>query len=108
MPVPTRRKKTSWRVPARGAPESRRAARAAARNWIRTPRWPRKSPNPRWRLIDLWGIGIGIAGQIVIVVLYLPFQHDIHDFNAPSQKFTGASHGGGFLIIAVATVIAAP
>jgi membrane protease YdiL (CAAX protease family) len=62
----------------------------------------------RFRLVDLWGIGIGIAGQIVIVVLYLPFQHDIHDFNAPSQKLTGASHGGGFLIIAVATVIAAP
>jgi membrane protease YdiL (CAAX protease family) len=62
----------------------------------------------RFRLVDLWGILIGVAGQIVVVIVYLPFQHDIHDFNAPSQKLTGASHGGGFLIIAAATVIAAP
>jgi membrane protease YdiL (CAAX protease family) len=62
----------------------------------------------RFRPADLWGIVIGVAGQMLIVVLYLPFQHDIHDFNAPSQKLTGASHGGGFLIIAVATVVVAP
>ena len=62
----------------------------------------------RFRLIDLVGIAVGIGGQIVIVILYLPFQHDIHNFNAPSQKLTGGSHGGGFLIVALATVIVAP
>ena len=40
--------------------------------------------------------------------MYAPFQHDIHDFNGPSHKLTGASHGGGFVIIAVATVVFAP
>jgi CAAX protease family protein len=54
------------------------------------------------------GIAVGIGGQIVIIILYLPFQHDIHNFNAPSQKLTGGSHGGGFLIVALATVIVAP
>jgi CAAX protease family protein len=62
----------------------------------------------RFRLIDLVGIVIGVAGQIVVVIMYAPFQHDIHNFNAPSQKLTGGSHGGGFLIIAAATVILAP
>jgi hypothetical protein len=62
----------------------------------------------RFRVIDLVGIAIGIAGQGVIIILYLPFQHDIHNFNAPSQKLTGGAHGGGFLIVALATVIVAP
>ena len=62
----------------------------------------------RFRLVDLAGIGIGIGGQIVVALMYAPFQHDIHDFNGPSQKLTGASHGGGFIVIALATVILAP
>ena len=62
----------------------------------------------RFKLIDLVGIGIGIAGQVVIAIVYAPFQHDIHNFNGPSQKLTGGSHGGGFLIIALATVLVAP
>ncbi len=62
----------------------------------------------RFRLIDLVGIGIGIGGQILVALMYAPFQHDIHDFNGPSQKLTGASHGGGFVIIAIATVVFAP
>ena len=40
--------------------------------------------------------------------MYAPFQHDIHDFNGPSQRLTGGSHGGGFVIIALATVVFAP
>ena len=40
--------------------------------------------------------------------MYAPFQHDIHNFNGPSQRLTGASHGGGFVIIAIATVVLAP
>ena len=62
----------------------------------------------RFRLIDLVGIAIGIGGQILVALMYAPFQHDIHDFNGPSQKLTGAAHGGGFVIIAIATVLLAP
>jgi membrane protease YdiL (CAAX protease family) len=62
----------------------------------------------RFKLIDLVGIVIGLGGQLLIGILYAPFQHEIHNFNAPSQKLTGGSHGGGFLVIALATVIAAP
>jgi uncharacterized protein len=62
----------------------------------------------RFRLIDLVGIGIGVGGQLLVTLMYQPFQHDIHDFNAPSQKLTGASHGAGFVVIAIATVVLAP
>jgi uncharacterized protein len=62
----------------------------------------------RFRPIDVVGIVIGVGGQILIAVMYAPFQHDIHNFNAPSQKLTGASHGAGFVIIAIATVLLAP
>jgi hypothetical protein len=62
----------------------------------------------RFRWWDLLGIAIGVGGQIVVGLMYLPFQHDIHNFNAPSQKLTGASHGAGFIVIAVATVLFAP
>jgi uncharacterized protein len=62
----------------------------------------------RFRWIDLVGIAIGVGAQVVISVLYLPFQHEIHDFNGPSQKLTGGAHGGGFVIVALATVLLAP
>jgi uncharacterized protein len=62
----------------------------------------------RFRLIDLVGIAIGVGGQILITIMYAPFQHDIKNFNGPSQKLTGASHGVGFVIIAMATVLLAP
>ncbi|HEY1651169.1 MAG TPA: CPBP family intramembrane glutamic endopeptidase [Acidimicrobiales bacterium] len=62
----------------------------------------------RFKPIDLAGIAIGVGGQFLIAVMYAPFQHDIHNFNAPSQKLTGASHGAGFVIIAIATVLFAP
>jgi uncharacterized protein len=62
----------------------------------------------RFRWIDLVGIVIGFAAQLVIAVLYAPFQHDITNYNAPTQKLTGSSHGVGFLVIALATVLLAP
>jgi hypothetical protein len=62
----------------------------------------------RFRWVDLWGIAIGVGGQYVIALLYWPFQHDIHNFNAPGQKLTGGAHGTGFLVVALATVILAP
>ena len=37
----------------------------------------------RFRLIDLVGIAIGIGGQILVALIYLPFQHDIKNFNGP-------------------------
>ena len=64
----------------------------------------------RWR--DLAGIPIGVGGQILVVLMYLPISHHVHDFNqrfnAPSQRLTGGSHGTGFLVIAVLTVVGAP
>ena len=62
----------------------------------------------RFKVIDLVGIAIGIGGQILVAIIYAPFQHDIHDFNGPSQKLTGGSHGGGFIVIAISTVLLAP
>jgi hypothetical protein len=62
----------------------------------------------RFRWLDLLGILIGIGGQLLITVMYAPFQHDIKNFNAPSQRLTGASHGTGFVVIAIATVLLAP
>jgi membrane protease YdiL (CAAX protease family) len=62
----------------------------------------------RFRWYDLLGILIGILGQVVITLMYAPFQHDIKNFNAPSQRLTGASHGTGFVVIAIATVLLAP
>jgi uncharacterized protein len=62
----------------------------------------------RFRVIDLVGIAIGIGGQILVAIMYAPFQHDIHDFNGPSQKLTGGSHGAGFIVIAIFTVLFAP
>jgi len=62
----------------------------------------------RFRVIDVVGIAIGIGGQILVAIMYAPFQHDIHDFNGPSQKLTGGSHGAGFVIIAIFTVLFAP
>ena len=58
--------------------------------------------------MDLAGIAIGLGGQFLVAVMFAPFQHDIHNFNAPSQKLTGASHGAGFVVIAIATVLLAP
>jgi membrane protease YdiL (CAAX protease family) len=62
----------------------------------------------RFRLIDLVGIAIGLGGQIVVALMYAPFIHHIHNFNAPTTKLTGASHGGGFAVIAILTVFGAP
>jgi membrane protease YdiL (CAAX protease family) len=62
----------------------------------------------RMKWIDLIGIPIGLAGQFLVVLMYAPFQHDIHDFNGPTNRLTGGSHGGGFVVIALATIIFAP
>jgi hypothetical protein len=62
----------------------------------------------RFRWVDLWGIAIGVGGQYAIELLYWPFQHDIHNFNAPGQKLTGGAHGAGIILLVLATVVLAP
>ncbi len=66
----------------------------------------------RFAPIDLIGIPVGVVGQVAVYVMYLPFRHLVHNFNqqfnAPSQRLTGSSHGWGFLLIGVLTVVGAP
>jgi len=66
----------------------------------------------RFRWIDLLGIAIGIGGQLLVALIYIPISQHVHDFNqkfdAPSQKLTGGSHGLGFVVIALLTVVGAP
>ena len=66
----------------------------------------------RFRWIDLIGIPIGVAGQYLIALLYLPIAPHVHDFHqrfaAPAQRLTGGSHGVGYVVIALATVVGAP
>jgi hypothetical protein len=66
----------------------------------------------RFRWLDLVGIPIGVGGQIVVALMYIPISHHVHDFNqrfdAPSQRLTGGSHGVGYTVIAILTVVGAP
>jgi membrane protease YdiL (CAAX protease family) len=66
----------------------------------------------RFRAVDLAGIAIGVGGQLLVVLIYLPISHLVPHFNqrfdAPSQRLTGGSHGLGFAVIALATVVGAP
>lgn len=62
----------------------------------------------RFRWIDLLGLAIGPASQLVISILYLPFRSHLHDYGAPVTKLTGSAHGSGFLLIAVLTVTLVP
>jgi len=64
----------------------------------------------RWR--DALGVPIGAGGQLLVALVYIPISHHVHDFSqrfdAPSQRLTGGSHGAGFFVIAVFTVVGAP
>ncbi len=66
----------------------------------------------RFRWVDLVGIPIGVGGQILVALMYVPIAQHVHDFNqrfnAPSQRLTGGSHGAGYVVIALCTVIGAP
>jgi membrane protease YdiL (CAAX protease family) len=61
-----------------------------------------------FRPADLWGIAIGIGGQVLVTLLYLPFISHLSNFNAPTTKLTGGAHGASFLVISVLTVVGAP
>jgi membrane protease YdiL (CAAX protease family) len=64
----------------------------------------------RWR--DLAGIPIGVAGQVLVVLMYIPIRQHVHDFSqrfdAPNQRLTGGSHGTGYTVIAILTIVGAP
>jgi membrane protease YdiL (CAAX protease family) len=66
----------------------------------------------RFRWIDLIGIPIGVGGQYLIALIYLPIAPHVHDFHqrfaAPAQRITGGSHGIGYIVVGVATVVGAP
>jgi len=66
----------------------------------------------RFRWIDLVGVVIGVGGQFLVALMYVPISHHVHDFNqrfdAPSQRLTGGSHGPSFALIALLTVVGAP
>ena len=66
----------------------------------------------RFRWIDVLGIPIGIGGQLLVALIYVPIAPHVHDFHqrfaAPAQRLTGGSHGVGYALIAVATVAGAP
>lgn len=62
----------------------------------------------RFRPVDVLGIAVGAAGQLLVYLMYLPFQKDLHNFNGPTTKLTGGAHGAGFVVIAVLTVVGAP
>jgi membrane protease YdiL (CAAX protease family) len=61
-----------------------------------------------FRLVDLWGVVIGVSLQIVVGLLYKPFLHHTKNFDAPIQKLTGGSHGFAYGLIIVLTVFGAP
>ena len=66
----------------------------------------------RFRWIDLLGVPIGVGGQFLVALVYVPIAPHVHDFHerfsAPAQRLTGGSHGAGYAAIAVATVVGAP
>jgi membrane protease YdiL (CAAX protease family) len=66
----------------------------------------------RFRWVDLIGIPIGVAGQFLVALMYIPIAQHVHNFNqrfdAPSQRLTGSSHGVGYVVIGTLTVVGAP
>jgi membrane protease YdiL (CAAX protease family) len=66
----------------------------------------------RFRWIDVLGIPIGIGGQLLVALIYVPIAPHVHDFHqrfaAPAQRLTGGSHGVGYALIVLATVAGAP
>jgi membrane protease YdiL (CAAX protease family) len=57
---------------------------------------------------DLLGLVIGVASQILIGLIYLPFRSHLKHFNAPITKLTGSSHGGAYALVIVLSVVGAP
>jgi membrane protease YdiL (CAAX protease family) len=62
----------------------------------------------RFRPADAVGVLVGIGGQLLVTLVYLPFASHLRNFNAPTTKLTGAAHGGSFAAVAILTVVGAP
>jgi len=58
------------------------------------------------------GILIGIAGQLIVDLLYLPFEHIDpglqHQLGEPANRLTGGFHGADLAVIGVLTVVVVP
>jgi uncharacterized protein len=61
-----------------------------------------------FRPIDVVGVAVGLGGQLLVTLLYLPFVSHLKNFTAPTTKLTGGAHGGAFVMIALLTVLGAP
>jgi membrane protease YdiL (CAAX protease family) len=61
-----------------------------------------------FRPIDVVGVAVGLGGQLLVTLLYLPFVSHLKNFEAPTTKLTGGAHGGAFVLIALLTVLGAP
>jgi len=62
----------------------------------------------RFRPIDRRRIVIGVGRPDPRRAHVPAFRSHIHNFNAPTTQLTGAAHGGGFVVIAVLTVVGRP
>jgi hypothetical protein len=58
------------------------------------------------------GIVIGVAGQFLVDLLYLPFEHLVpglqKQLSAPGNRLTGGFHGADLAVIAVLTIVVVP
>jgi uncharacterized protein len=58
------------------------------------------------------GIAVGVGGQFLVLLLYLPFEHLIpnlsHDLSEPANRLTGGFHGADLAVIGVLTVAVVP
>lgn len=66
--------------------------------------------------VSIWdapiGIVIGVAGQFVVDLFYLPFEHLVpglqRELSAPANRLTGGFHGADLAVIAVLTIVVVP
>ena len=61
-----------------------------------------------FRAMDLLGLPLGLAVQIIIGLAYRPFIHNQSKFDAPIEKLTGGSQGTMHVVIILLTVLGAP
>jgi uncharacterized protein len=68
-------------------------------------------PRSLWlsfRAMDLLGLPLGLAVQIILGLAYRPFIHNQSKFDAPIQKLTGGSQGTMHVVIIALTILGAP
>lgn len=75
--------------------------------WRGTHQW-RTDFGVHFRVVDLWGVAVGVGGQYLIALLYLPFIKHLHNFTAPAKRLTGGAHGNGEVVIGILTIVFAP